>query len=56
LKEVIHLSYTEQQHKAAVTAVRNGVGTKEQERKVAEAAKQTGSRGHEAERALRGEH
>lgn len=48
------MTYTENQHRAALTAVRNGVASKEQERKVAEAAKQAGSRGNEAKRALQG--
>lgn len=48
------MGYTNDDHKHALQAVRNGVANKEQERKVAEAAKQAGSRGEEAKRALQG--
>ena len=46
--------YTDADHQAALQATRNGQATAEQERKLQEAARQTGSRGDEARRALQG--
>ncbi len=48
------MTYTDDDHRAALQAARNGQATAEQERKLQEAARQAGSRGDEARRALQG--
>ena len=48
------MTYTDNDHRAALQAARNGQATAEQERKLQEAARQAGSRGDEARRALQG--
>lgn len=46
------MTYTDADHEAALRAARNGQANAEQERKLQEAARQTGPRGREAARAL----
>lgn len=48
------MSWTNQEHEAALQAARAGQADKRQLEKLTEAAKQTGARGREAARALRG--
>lgn len=48
------MTYTDADHQAALQAARNGTADKHQQAKLTEAAKQAGSRGDEARRALQG--
>lgn len=48
------MSWTDKEHAAALQAARAGQADKRQLEKLAEAAKQAGSRGREAARALQG--
>lgn len=48
------MSWTNQEHEAALQAARAGQADKRQQAKLAEAAKQAGPRGDEARRALQG--
>lgn len=48
------VSWTDQEHQAALQAARAGQASRRQLEKLAEAARQAGSRGRQAERALQG--
>ena len=48
------MSWTPQEHQAALQAARTGTADRRQQGKLAEATKQAGARGREAARALQG--